>query len=44
MTPEKRRGAARAGRGALKALDVSTADVLRERRVEDAWRDRRLGL
>jgi hypothetical protein len=43
-TPEERRAAARAGRGALRDVDISVEEFLRERREDDARRDKALGL
>ena len=44
MSAEERRAAAEAGAGALKDLGISTEEFLRERREDDARRDKALGL
>jgi hypothetical protein len=41
---EERRAAAEQGQGALREFDISTEEFLRERREDDARRDRALGL
>jgi hypothetical protein len=43
-TPEERRAAAKRGQGSLRDADLSTEEFLRERREDDARRERALGL
>lgn len=44
MSPEERRAAVQAGRGALKKYGGSTEEFLAERREDDRRRDKALGL